>query len=154
VALLQADRLGRHDDRRARAMTTIFWLNVALGILIGVASGGTAFVVVRVLPVIGKATGVSDWLNRHDVTVNIFFWTITILRSFVFSIILMLAWQFLLAPPLTVIIFRLLFLPASLAEADGHGYGLLLGIVSAYAAYAYCVVIYENAYRNARQARS
>lgn len=135
-------------------MTPIFWLNIALGILIGVASGGTAFVVVRVLPVIGKATGVSDWLNRQDVMVNIFFWIITVLRSLVFSIILMLIWQFLLAPPVTVIIFRLLFLPAALAQAEGHGYGLLLGVVCAYAAYAYCAIIYDTAYRNAQRARS
>jgi hypothetical protein len=50
-------------------------------------------------------------------------------------------------------LFRLLFIPTVLYDAEAHGYALTIGIVSAYAAYMLCAIPYHNASRKALQSK-
>ena len=96
---------------------------------------------------LATAIGLGDW-NYYLFVAAL--WTT---RSGLAALMVVAA-QFVLLPLIATIIFRLLFLPAGFADADGHSLGLLLGMVFAYVAYGYCWNIYNAASRAAQRARS
>ena len=128
-------------------MTVIFWVNIVLGILTGIVSGVVALILIRVLPVIATAIGLGNW-NYYLFVAAL--WTT---RSGL-AALMVVALQFVLLPLIVTIIFRLLFLPAGFADADGNSLGLLLGMVFAYVSFEYCWNIYNAAYQAAQRARS
>jgi hypothetical protein len=136
-------------------MTTQSAIGTVLGILLGVVSGSTAFLVVRVVPVIWQRTGASGWIKRRtgiDILGSALVAAAWIARSWFLWFILVLFWQAILAPPVSYMVFRFLFLPGSLAAAGAPP--LTLGFIVSYASYALCAYAYWNAWRKARQMRA
>ena len=130
-------------------------ITVALGSLFGVVSGTFAFLAMRVFPVIWRKTGMAGWFESRtgfELSTAIM-WTFGVVtRSWVGLYIGILFWFLgagVISPPIFLFLFRLLFLPTVLYDAESHGYALAFGISSAYAAYMLCAIPYHNASRKA-----
>ena len=138
-------------------MTAKSAIGIVLGILLGVVSGSSAFMVVRVVPVIWQRTGASGWIKRRtgiDILGTALVAAVWIARSWFLWVILVLFWQAILAPPISYMLFRFLLLPSSIAAAGAHGPPLTIGIMVSYASYALCAYAYWSAWRKAKQMRA
>ena len=140
-------------------MITQALITVALGCLSGLISGSVAFLAMRVFPVIYRKTGIDRWIESRTgfgLSTGIIWLFGVVTRSWVglyFGILFIFIGAGVFAPPIFLFLFRLLFIPTVLYDAEAHGYALTIGIVSAYAAYLLCAIPYHNASRKALQSK-
>ena len=131
--------------------------NITLGILLAVVAGSSAFVLVRVVPVIWIRTGIDAWIegrtggnNARLLIAHAVAWTT---RSWFLWLIFGAFWEVIVTPPAAFILFYVLFFPGGQYRSNAVSV-ILLGTVCSYAIYALCAKAYWDAAKKAAAARA
>jgi hypothetical protein len=127
-------------------------INLVLGLLLGLVSGGFAFLLVRVVPVIWKQTGSDGWISKrtggYDAQLIVAAALARIVRNVGLWLVLSVFWPVVAIPPVAFVLFYFAFFPGGQYSSDAW-LVLTIGIAISYSSYGLCSMVYWDAYRKA-----
>ncbi len=127
-------------------------INVVLGLLLGLVAGAFAFLLVRVVPVIWKQTGIDGWIGKrtggYDAQLIVAAALAPIFRNVGLWLIVSVFWPVAAIPPAAFVLFYLAFFPGGQYRSDAW-LVLTIGIAISYSSYGLCSTVYWDAYRKA-----
>ena len=130
-------------------------INLVLGLLLGLVAGALAFLLVRVVLVIWKETGIDDWIDKrtggYDEQSIIAAALARIVRNVGLWLVVSVFWPVIATPPAAFVLFYLAFFPGGPYRSNAW-LVLTIGIAISYSTYGLCSTIYWDAYRKAADA--
>jgi hypothetical protein len=127
-------------------------INLVLGLLLGLVAGALAFLLVRVVPVIWKQTGIDAWIGKrtggYDAQLIIAAALARIVKNVGLWLVVSVFWPVAAIPPSVFVLFYLAFFPGGQYRSDAW-LVLTIGIAVSYSSYGLCSTVYWDAYRKA-----